>query len=284
MIVAINYANKPWENAQKLNSKMALKYGAEKVIEYTPEDIDATFLEENKDVLNQKRGNGYYLWKPYIIADAFEKTQRDDYIVYTDAGSVFIRNFLPLIDIMREKKLDVMAFCNCEKEINWSKRDALILMGMDNPQTLQSNQFCGGYVIVRNCEEAKRLITEWVRYAKDERIVTDNANVMGYENYSEFRENRHDQTVWSLLCKKNGVPAFRDPSQYGLDEKCFADDVIERSTYPQMIYSHRNKDVKYIFELPTMRRWYHYPVMFILPKTSPFVRRIKRIINRVSEA
>ena len=41
MIVAINYADKNFKNAQKLNTKTAYKYGkVDRVVEYTPDDLN----------------------------------------------------------------------------------------------------------------------------------------------------------------------------------------------------------------------------------------------------
>ena len=35
-------------------------------------------------------------------------------------------------------------------------------------------------------------------------------NQLGKENYEGFRENRHDQTVWSLLTKKKNIAPLKD--------------------------------------------------------------------------
>jgi len=34
---------------------------------YGPNDIDNEFKKKNIEILSQKRGNGYWLWKPYFI-------------------------------------------------------------------------------------------------------------------------------------------------------------------------------------------------------------------------
>ena len=66
MIVAINYANLKYKKAQYFNSRTAIHKGkAEKVISYSPKDIDPDFWNNNRKILSKKRGNGYWLWKPY---------------------------------------------------------------------------------------------------------------------------------------------------------------------------------------------------------------------------
>lgn len=56
MIIAVNYADKKFQRAQKLNSRTARQWGADKVIEYGPEDIDETFRQRNKEILDTPRG------------------------------------------------------------------------------------------------------------------------------------------------------------------------------------------------------------------------------------
>ncbi len=65
---------------------------------------------------------------------------------------------------------------------------------------------------------------------------------MGLPNYEGFIDNRHDQTVLSLLAKKWGIIPFRDPSQWGNDYN-YANDIIVRSSYPQIFDSHRCGDI-----------------------------------------
>ena len=52
MIIAINYANEGFQKAQKLNLETALQWGADKVIGYTPADMDEAFKEKNKEILS----------------------------------------------------------------------------------------------------------------------------------------------------------------------------------------------------------------------------------------
>ncbi len=261
MVCAINYADERYRKTQKFNSKMAKKHGADKVIEYTEHDLSEEFKEKNKEIFRYSRGGGYWIWKPWIIKHTLKELEDEDYLVYTDAGSAFVRPIQLLIDVMKEQKTDIMAFCNDQLEIKYSKRDALILMDCDKNDILYSSQICGGYIIVKKTRWTEKIIDEFLCYAEDRRIVTDEENVMGMKNYPEFIENRHDQTVWSLLCKKNGIKPFRDPSEWGLNKTLFSDEVNERSPYPQVIESHRNPELNSIFQLQFVRKKWWYKII-----------------------
>lgn len=256
-IVAINYANQDFKCAQRLNSKTAKKFGADEVIEYGPEDLDADFREKNKEILSRSRGAGYWIWKPYIILKTLKRLEEGDYLVYTDSGAAFINRISYLIDAMNREGTDVMCFCIKYWEYMYSKRDALILMNADREEITNSRQICGSYMILRNSVRTRTLIEDFLRFVQDVRIVTDDANVCGKENYDGFVENRHDQTVWSLLCKRNGIHPFRDPSQCGLNREDFTEEVLARSTYPQVIESHRDGQIKYYFQLDHATKWWH---------------------------
>ena len=80
---------------------------------------------------------------------------------------------------------------------------------------------------------------EWLAYLTDRRIVSDDPNVMGKDNPKSFRDHRHDQSVLSLLSKKWGLPAFRDPSQYG--EYLSGNEKYLRGPYDQIVMHDRNK-------------------------------------------
>ena len=71
MILGINYANDNFRKAQRLNTKTAYKNGVDKVIEYRPTDIDESFKEKNSSIWCAKRGAGYWILKPNIIAKIF---------------------------------------------------------------------------------------------------------------------------------------------------------------------------------------------------------------------
>jgi predicted SpoU family rRNA methylase len=240
MILAVNYADKKFKRAQHLNSLTARQYGADKVIEYGPEDIDKKFYEKNKEILTNPKGGGYYLWKPYIYRKAYDELNDGDYLIYTDAGSIYVNNIKHLIDCMKREKVNIMVF-SLQKEMlerKYTKRDALILTDCDSPKYIDTPQSIGGYMIYKKSPEVKAFFDEVLEYAQDIRVISDNDNVMGQPNYDEFVAHRHDQAVISLISKKQGIKRFRDPSQFGLINH-YEPEVESRSAYPQIVDSHR---------------------------------------------
>ena len=240
MITAINYADKSFSKAQKFNLETAKKWGADRIIAYTPEDIDRDFYEKNKEILCQKKGNGLYLWKIYFLNKAFKEIDDGDYLIYTDAGSIYVNKIQYLIDCMEREKVDIMIFSleNDMLEKKYTKRDAFILMDCDTPEYTDTPQSIGGYVIYKKSKFVEKFLAEDLEYAQDIRIISENENTQGKDNYPVFVAHRHDQSVWSLMSKKYNLKRFKDPSQFGLRNH-YESDVEERSTFPQIIDSHR---------------------------------------------
>lgn len=268
MIIAVNYADKSFAKAQQLNLKTAKKWGADRTIAYTPEDIDRDFWQKNRKILSAKKGNGYYLWKPYFLNKAYQELREGDYLIYTDAGSIYVNKIQYLIDCMEREGLDLMVFSlqNGMTERKYTKRDAFVLMGCDEPRYTDTPQSIGGYVLFKKSDFVEKFIAEDLEYAQDARIITEQANTQGLGNYPDFVAHRHDQSVWSLMIKKYGVKRFRDPSQYGMVNR-YEEDVEARSLFPQIIDSHRT-NAGSLLEM----RWKRSRVGKLLTRGSSFLK------------
>ena len=240
MIIAVNYADKKFRRAQKLNSRTAGQWGADRVIEYGPDDIDEAFRRRNKEILDTPRGGGYYLWKPYFYRKAYDELGEGDYLVYIDSGAVYINKLQYLIDCMEQEETPLMIFSLERERIEKgnTKRDAFVLTGCDEARYTDTPQSIGGYFVCKKAPEVKAYLDEVLHYAQDIRIISDKPNVMGLPNYAEFADHRHDQSVISLMSKKYGFKRFRDPSQFGMTNR-YETEVERRSTYPQIVDSHR---------------------------------------------
>lgn len=270
MILGINYANDRFMKAQKLNTWSMLHKGkVDKVIEYNPSMLSPEFVSKNQRVLSQKRGGGYWIWKPYILQQALNEINNNDYLFYCDSGAVVIDSVSKLVDALEESRQDVMTF-ELGPEKLWSKRDAFIVMECDTPKFTETSQRLATYILIKKNENTEKLIEEFLHFATDFNIITDDPNTMGLPNYEGFIENRHDQTIWSLLTKKHGYLPFRDPSQFGLKHKV-GEDVVKRSNYPIIIDSHRNANLSTWTSYILYRRFFWF---------INFIERIRKTIKR----
>lgn len=207
----------------------------------TVHDLDSLsrkFKHAYSGILRQKRGCGYWLWKPYIILKTLvENMSDDDLVMYQDAGAYLIGDAGPLLKLSYDSDAGIVLFHTDFLEQVFTKRDAFILMDMDEKTVYESYQRLASFVIVRKNCKSLQFVMEWLAYASDPRILTDMDNKMGKKDLAAFKENRHDQTVLSLLSKRWQLPEFRDPSQYGnVDQKVM--NVL--GPYRQLIFHSRD--------------------------------------------
>ena len=213
-IVAITYGNIFFKRQLELNRKSALEVGEVDVhYAYGPKDIDHEFKHKNKEIFSRGRGNGLWLWKPYVINKTIvEKLNYGDYLIYTDAAMIFMNSSRLLIDFLKQNNASMWFNRITLKERKYSKRDAFILMGVDNPVFSETNQYMAGIQIYIKTNYTVKFIQEWLTYCQDKRIITNEKNTLGQPNYKGFVENRHDQTALSLLIKKYGEANAGSPN------------------------------------------------------------------------
>jgi len=220
----LNFATPNFYKSQRGLNRSALKYGIDECISYNFRDLKKTaFYWKNKSILDQKRGAGYWLWKPYYILDTFGKIQEGDVVIYSDSGLEIIDDLQPLINICLSGA-DLMVFQvhdkgaeDGSKHLNrrWTKRDCFVLMGADTEEYHNGGQVAGTYQVYLKNERNIAFVEEWLSYCQDARILTDRPNTCGLDNFPEFADHRHDQSILSILTKRHNIEVFRDLSQFG---------------------------------------------------------------------
>jgi hypothetical protein len=217
MITLVNFSDKDFRSKQRWNSISGKLFGGiDKVLSYGINDIDKSFLESNKDILKYSKGFGNYFWKPYIIKKALKEIKEGDFLFYADSGSIFLKSIKSLTIHLEGKKKSILCFKLPLIEKQWTKRDAFIRMDCDTPVFTDTAQILATFILIKKNNESEVFINNYFEFSKDHRILSDNPNVMGFQNYPEFIEHRHDQSILSLLCKKNNnVLIEGDLSDYG---------------------------------------------------------------------
>ena len=181
---------------------------------WTPRDLPADFRRGRESVLRQKKGAGYWLWKPFIVLETMREAEEGDMVIYCDAGVEIVGDLSPLLEIASRN--GIVLFSNrphLQKE--WTKRDAFVLLDADAPRYWDAGQLMGGFMILQNNARARDFVNKWLAAMSDERVLTDAPNRAGEPNFSEFREHRHDQSVLGILATRENIEIFRDPSQWG---------------------------------------------------------------------
>lgn len=205
-----------YQQAQKFGSETARQAGFNEVIMYNENDLDEDFKEKNKYILSKSRGVGCWSWKPYIIKKTLDKMEYGDLLFYSDSGSYFKKSIQPLVDLLFKEPSFILSFeLKGLIEKHYTKRDAFVLMGLDTPEYTESSQREATYIMLIKTPTTMSIVEEYLKYAQDYRIITDDSNTQYLPNYEGFIDHRHDQSIWSLLMKKHKIPGHLLISQHG---------------------------------------------------------------------
>lgn len=220
MKIYLSYGNYRMRKTQQLNGKKIAATGFfDKLILTSFGDLDKEFVNKYKQILKYRRLGGYAVWKPYIIKKTLLTLKKDDVLCYVDADFYFTNPIDPVIETMLSWKQPIMPF-NYKygpSEKYWTKRDAFIIMGLDGSQFTDTPQIVSGISLWQaGSAFALKFLDEWMNYAGDKGLITDVPSRA--RNYPGFVEHRHDQSLFSLLCKKYDLKPLPFPRE-GWDEK-----------------------------------------------------------------
>jgi hypothetical protein len=155
----------------------------------------SVFIEKNK------RGYGYWLWKPYLILNKLQEINDGDVLLYCDCGceiDIYKKNeIIHMLDQTRKNDI-ICGFASIEKE--WTKRDLLHYFNMDNSDIVNENQFEATSICIKKCEKTLNFVKEWYEISCNYNLLDDSQSKI--PNYENFKEHRHDQSIFSLLMKK----------------------------------------------------------------------------------
>ncbi len=231
-------------SAKKCGVDVVYPWGKEMIVpQNAPCNILSEFYQFNKEVLDQPRGSGYWLWKPYIIYKDMLRCEDGDIIIYSDAGVEFVNGVREIIDRMDE---DIFFFTNGFPHVEWCKADCLkhILRwgtenlqgtGMDWPFGASGcKQVQASVIFFKVNQKTRDFVKEWLLYCQFPGFIDDSPSKL--PNYPTFAEHRHDQAILTCLQIKYGYKLHWWPTQYSEHIR------IPGDTYPVIFNHHRKRN------------------------------------------
>lgn len=152
------------------------------------------------------RGFGFWCWKPQIILQSLLQINDGDILIYADLGCEFcLQGKENLMEALRKlDSSDMMGFFVRLSERAYTKGDIFRHFGVeDNPHFSDSNQICGGIIFMKKSAKTLCVINEWLDILKNHWHFVDDSPSRT-PNLQGFIQNRHDQSIWSIINKKYG--------------------------------------------------------------------------------
>ncbi len=215
----ISFASASHYATQRRLHSTALKHGIKNNSPYKAwQLLFSAFYWKNRKILTSSRGAGFWLWKPHILLNALNNSSSDEVIIYLDTDHIIVQPLDPIIKLCTLQNPIVIFSSHGNKNVlarQRTKRDCFILMDCDSPDYYDKEQAAATLIVIRKTESSLLFVKQWLTYCEDERIITDQPNVLGLPDLEGFIEHRHDQSILSLLAFKHNLSIYRFPSERG---------------------------------------------------------------------
>lgn len=175
---------------------------------FSKKEIGSEFVETNKHILQQSRGGGCWLWKPYIIRQMLRNINENDILFYIDSKYYFKESFEELFKPLLTQ--DLLVWRNKPNEPsyylkNWCKMDVIQKYNIYEKVFKENIEACwAGALVMRKTTQVINMMDEWLAMCCCSDDITDKPSTI--PNSVEYRDHRHDQSLLSILILKYNIP------------------------------------------------------------------------------
>ena len=201
--ILVSFADKRYTTSLKVLDDATKEFPFSKKLLYTEDNISNDFFKNLRYKIH-RRGFGYWKWKSHIVLRTLETMNYGDILVYSDSGvywnAVAIDRFKEYLGIV--EKNGILVFQQPFLEKDWTKGDVLEALGAyNNKNIFMSLQLWAGCFMIRKTPHVVDFVKRWDKICNDQYdLITDKRSVK--KNLTGFVENRHDQSVFSILVKQ----------------------------------------------------------------------------------
>lgn len=231
------YSDERMTKSAELLAQSATKNGINEVYKYG--SLPEWFIRLASPTINESKGAGLYIWKPWVVYETMSKLQDGDILIYADAGQTIVSSVLPVIEEMDQ---DIMMFSNGWQHIEWCKMDVANAI---NGSSLQINsdyrkyndhkQAQASLIFFRVNETTRNFVKEWMLWCLMPGFCDNSPSKL--PNESTFQETRWDQSVLTCLQIKYGYRLHWFPSLTNFHNKIAGED-----NYPAIVDHHRKRN------------------------------------------
>jgi len=238
--VYITFGGRAYDATTEPIVRCAESFGADEVLVYDDRWLMETeFYKSNQwlwqhpgDRNGNKRGFGWFAWKPFIIMDALSRLNDGDIVLFTDADTYPIAD----LSVLYEECARIggaMLFEAQGCQTNWyTKRDCFIVMGQNTEEYQIRKAGVARFMLFQKGPwRPYQFLCEWLAYCLNPLAQTFDPSILGPEP-DEFIEHRTEQAIMTLLALKYGYKFYREACQNGEGHEA------DRDLYPQLFVQH----------------------------------------------
>jgi hypothetical protein len=184
-------------------------------------------LEKFRDSLNDKgkKGYGRWAWKPFLILHYLNLIPEDDILLYLDAGCHFNINQVSterfLLYCESANNYESLAMTLYSSGVGQMNALEYEYNSYDNKNQLSisetdwnSHQIQSGILFLKNNRKIRNFVQEWLDLCCSNNFKNLNENLIVQKD-KNFKDYRWDQSIFSLLYKKNKMNVIFDETWWG---------------------------------------------------------------------
>lgn len=180
------------------------------------------YNDHHEFLFHSKKGFGYWIWKPFLIWQTLQNTRLNDYVLYLDAGYEFCqegeKRFFEYLQLASE---NLILAWSLPTHINrkWIKSSVLDYFGITNDSYILSESIReAGFCLIKNTSLTRSFFREFSLICCDHKYYLVDDSFDPAQQHRDFREHRHDQSIFSLLSYERQMGVFPINESYFEDE------------------------------------------------------------------
>lgn len=169
---------------------------------------NSPFYKDHKDVLDQP--NFGTAFKPIMFFELLQTMQEGDFVLVCDSNHIIISDPQPIIDITLNNGIfakDHWGVHYLNKQ--WTLRNTFINMDCDEERYWSSTHVQANIIAMVKNDLVMKFSEEFLTNSLNYDImfgIGENNN-----NFPEFREHRHEQSIFSILVEKYKIRYYGNP-------------------------------------------------------------------------
>jgi hypothetical protein len=180
--------------------------------------LGTDYWQQHADTVRRhRRGYGLWTWKPHAIRRHLEQLPAGDMLVYCDAGCSLNAEGRSRLEeyvaLAAGHPTGVLAFKLDGLVGQWTKRATLAAFHADDPAMREREMVAATALVLRAGSETLDLVREWEARMRDVAVVDDSPSPQG--EHPEFRNHRHDQSLFTLLAHERALQRIPDETWFG---------------------------------------------------------------------
>ena len=218
--IFLTFGNEKYYNSLNRIKEEALSFNIfNKILIYNDLNLKNDFPDfwqkHNNFIINNSRGYGYWIWKSYLTLKTLETMNDNDILVYADAGCTLnkegINRLTEYFEIVKNNECGNISFqMNNNLEKTWTKMDIFNYFNVKEvDEYFNSGQLIATIFIIRKCNLTLKIVNDWYNIMSNNyNFIDDSISIL--QNNHTFIENRHDQSIFSLIRKIYGTIILHD--------------------------------------------------------------------------